>query len=193
MKKNREARKQQKAKEQKSPEPEEKETPTKRVTRSAAKEKASLFDEATGAKISKTEQMKRRREERKSREKEKELETQAIFARLQELDDQLPPDIVGMDRNLMREYMRVAHELWKEFSETRAFFPKKVVNWFLFLFLSLSLRWLMTVNNMNVCRFRGTQASMRCELASNKRNLQTIVKRTIWRPVFESASIGMWR
>lgn len=85
-------------------------------------EKASIFDEA-GRPISRTERHKRRREERIRREEEKDRNAIMLFAKIAELDQTLGPEVVGADRNVMREYMHVAQELYLDFAETPAFYP----------------------------------------------------------------------
>ncbi|KAF7728472.1 transcription factor TFIIIC subunit tfc4 [Apophysomyces ossiformis] len=83
--------------------------------------KASLFDEAQ--KASEAERRRQQQLERMRNESEKELHVQTLFAKIFELEETMGPNIVGMDRTVMREYMRVAQELWDDFRNTRAFYP----------------------------------------------------------------------
>lgn len=123
MKKNRELRKQQR-----------KERLAKKAREIAAQEadtgsrkqqskQASIFDETVTQAITKKESYKRAREERQRKEDDKEKDGQAIWAEIEELDPSIPNEIVGMDKNLMREYMKLAEQAYQDFVNTRAFFP----------------------------------------------------------------------
>lgn len=115
MKKNREARKLKEA--SKSQE----EGETKDEANDASK-KASIFDESRARTVKEMWDIRRARRLRE--EQEKEVAAIALFEKLDEIDKHTGPDVVGMDRALMRDYMRAAQELWEGFFAIRAFFGR---------------------------------------------------------------------
>ncbi|KAG0181852.1 transcription factor TFIIIC subunit tfc4 [Apophysomyces sp. BC1034] len=117
MKKNRETRRQKKAA---AADTNKKDEGPGKPKRDRTK-KASIFDEAQ--RTSEAERRKREGLERMRNEAEKEIHAQMLFDKINELEEVMGPNIVGMDRTVMREYMRVAQELWDDFRKTRAFYP----------------------------------------------------------------------
>lgn len=83
----------------------------------------SIFNEKRTKKESTAAYYQRRREERLVAYREEERHTLSEYTRLMEVDALLGPDIVGADRNLIREYSRIAEGLCELFLRTRAFFP----------------------------------------------------------------------
>ena len=94
---------------------------------------ASIFDER-GQPVSKSEAYKRAREQRHREEDQKEKDGQAIWTGIEQLDPILPQEIVGMDKNLMREYMKLAEQAYQDFIGTRAFYPGDRVSHLCFKF-----------------------------------------------------------
>ncbi|KAI9314188.1 hypothetical protein BX666DRAFT_1971268 [Dichotomocladium elegans] len=113
MKKNREKRREQKKNEANK---EEEASDDKKKNKHA-----SIFDES-GNPISKTEYYKRLRDQRRRAEDEKEQQTVAAFSKLHDLEKTISDGIVGMDRTVMREYMKIAQSLYLEFIETRSLY-----------------------------------------------------------------------
>lgn len=84
----------------------------------------SLFDELEVKRFKKSERVLKR-EKRRRDEEERELNAQHLFAKIQELHTLMPSCVVETDRNIMREYVRVAQQLWDDF-RTNSSFPKRV-------------------------------------------------------------------
>lgn len=114
MKKNREARKLKEASKSQ-------EGGTEAGANDASK-KASIFDESRARTVKEMWDIRRARRLRE--EQEKEVAAIALFEKLDEIDKHTGPDVVGMDRALMRDYMRAAQELWEGFYAIRAFFGR---------------------------------------------------------------------
>lgn len=87
-----------------------------------ASKKASIFDESRARTVKEMWDIRRARRLRE--EQEKEVAAIALFEKLDEIDKHTGPDVVGMDRALMRDYMRAAQELWEGFFAIRAFFGR---------------------------------------------------------------------
>lgn len=136
MKKNRELRKQQRkeriAKKAREIAAQEAETGSRKQSQQS--KQASLFDETAVQGVSKAELYKRAREQRQREEEEKEQNGQAIWSEIEELDPSIPTEIVGMDKHLMKEYMKLAEQAYQDFVSTRAFFPHDRVSCFVMSF-----------------------------------------------------------
>lgn len=129
MKKNRELRKQQRKERIAKKAAQEAEAHLKRQQQPQTQ--ASIFDETGQPAATKKETYKRAREKKHQEEDQKEKDGQAIWATIEELDPLLPQEIVGMDKHLMREYMKLAEQAYQDFVNTRAFFPHDRVSWFI--------------------------------------------------------------
>lgn len=91
----------------------------------SASKKASIFDEAHHK--TKKDEIKLREAQKLRAEQEKEVATKAMFEKLSEMDKIAGPNVLEMDRTLIRDYMRTAQELWDVFWSTRAFYPSRRV------------------------------------------------------------------
>ncbi|ORZ14617.1 hypothetical protein BCR42DRAFT_329198 [Absidia repens] len=89
-----------------------------------ARKKGSLFDESLARQQLKNEK-ELKREQRRREEDERQMDALKLFEKINELHEMLPPLVVETDRNIMREYIRVAQRLWDDFRTTKAFFPYK--------------------------------------------------------------------
>ncbi|KAI8393461.1 uncharacterized protein BYT42DRAFT_551117 [Radiomyces spectabilis] len=120
MKKHQEARRQKKTAEEKSAAESSEGGPSSdkpgRLT-----QKASLFDEAKNQ--TRTERYRKLREQRLAEDEMKELQARNLFMKAEELEGLIGNNVANADRHLMREFMRIAQELWEDFNHTRAFYP----------------------------------------------------------------------
>jgi 5'-3' exonuclease len=96
-------------------------------TRRTRSKQASIFDEH-GNTLSKAEIARQRRAERSRRDQEMALVVKDLFERIDTLDEQIGPSVRGVERPLMREYIKTAQELWDDISSIPAFFPRKIVS-----------------------------------------------------------------
>ncbi|KAI9496809.1 hypothetical protein BDB00DRAFT_807244 [Zychaea mexicana] len=123
MQRNRDTRRKKKQEEQARKAEEEKEAAKTDTKKGGSKKgKASIFDEANKP-ISRFERYKRRRIEFARQEEERNRNALALFAKVAELDKSIPPNVVDTEKAVMREYIHVAQELYREFSQTTAFYP----------------------------------------------------------------------
>ncbi|CAO3590753.1 unnamed protein product [Absidia cylindrospora] len=92
-----------------------------------ARKKGSLFDESLARQQLKNEK-ELKREQRRRDEDERQMDALKLYEKINELHEMMPPLVMETDRNIMREYIRVALRLWDDFRTTKAFFPyrKKV-------------------------------------------------------------------
>jgi hypothetical protein len=96
-------------------------------TKKSRTKMASIFDEQ-GKPLSLVEMARRRKAERLRKEQEMCLVTKALFDKIDTLDKQIGPAVRGVEKPLMREYIKTAHELWEDISSVNAFHPNKVVS-----------------------------------------------------------------
>ncbi|KAI8337021.1 hypothetical protein BC941DRAFT_513685 [Chlamydoabsidia padenii] len=93
-------------------------------TAERVRKKGSLFDESMARQHMKSER-EMKRERRRRDEEERQMDALRLFEKITELHGLMPSSVVQTDRNLMREYIRVALQLWDDFRTARGFFPKK--------------------------------------------------------------------
>lgn len=134
MKKNREARKLKKTDAAKGDDQDtnltsEENLKQAKAARKAKNKKASIFDENTHHQ-SKAETARLRQEDRDRQNEEMAYTIGGLFAKIDELEEQIGTNLLNADRSLIRDYMRNAQELWEDFCSTRAFWPNERVSIF---------------------------------------------------------------
>ncbi|KAI9305669.1 hypothetical protein BJ944DRAFT_264854 [Cunninghamella echinulata] len=95
---------------------------TKRLQFSSSKKQASLFDEN---KHDKRLQKNSLREKLRREEELKQFKALDLYETIVNLDQSLNDEIIHTDRNVMRDYIYAAQQLWSDFSSVSAFFDSK--------------------------------------------------------------------